>query len=190
MAHLNNSQLQTLITNSLADNETGEISALDLRAVTSALLENLGGWQVRANSVVTPQTVIANTPTIVTNDHSVGTSENLPIYVTNPILVANKVSLAEFKADSFVHLKGHFHITTTTANTVFNFAQKAYSSEDVLLETQEFESHYFKTVGTYYIVSHLMSNVSGLAGGYVQLEMTSDSNVDILWESTMARVGL
>tara|TARA_R110000772_G_scaffold209796_2_gene320345 strand:+ start:8291 stop:8860 length:570 start_codon:yes stop_codon:yes gene_type:complete len=189
MAHLNNSQLQTLITNSLADNETGEISALDLRAVTSALLENLGGWQVRTNSVVTPQTVIANTPTIVTNDHSVGTSENLPTYVTTPILVANRVSLAEFEADNFIQLKGRFKIITTTANTVFNFAFKAYNSENVLLRTQEFESNYFKTAGTYYIVSHLMDNISGFAN-YAQLEMTSDANVDILWEDTMVRVGL
>ena len=189
MAHLNNSQLQTLITNSLADNETGEISALDLRAVTSALLDNLGGWQVKDNSVVTPQTIIANTPTIVSNDHSIGTSDNLPTYVTTPLLVADKVNVAELKYGSFLQLKGHFHITTTTANTVFNFAFKAYDSEDVLLRTQEFESNYFKTAGNYFITSHLMDNVSGYAS-YVKLEITSDANVDILWESTMVRVGL
>lgn len=191
MANLTNSQLQTLINTSLADNETGEISALDLRGVTDALLHSIGGWQVRANSNTTPQTILADTSTIVTNDHSVGTFENKPVYLTGDMLIANRISLAELTEGSVLHLRAHLDVTTTAANTVFHLTGKAYNAGGTLIETIEFDSHYFKSAGTYSITSHLMTFVVSLsAGGYTELEMNSDANVDVLWKNTIVRVGL
>lgn len=174
----------------LADNNTGDISAADMRLLMDRLLRKAGGVVFLKNSTAVKQSILADTPTLLEMDGLDPTTDltAAPYYLSNNPLVNNKLSVAQLDEYTTVHHRIIIKITTSAPNEVIRIIGVGRLPNGTEVVRLDIDEMYFRDAGDYEISPHFMVfNIPALSGGTLEIQTQSTGAFQANLESVLIR---
>lgn len=186
---MTSNELKTQLDSLFADNSTGQISAADLRQVTSELLTKVGGMAYYENTAGAVSVTGGATEVVHFDGLGANTYRGAePYYITENPVGADRFSFAEIPAFSVVHFRMNLDLTTTANNQTVKIIARGYTPEGTqVLEVTVAEVTY-KAIGDYNYNAHFMAfNNPVVNGGYLELLATSAEDCSVDFKNALVR---
>lgn len=186
-----NIEIKALGEANLADNNNGDITPFKMRETFGAMLNHLGGNVYLVNSSTTPQTINANTPTILQNDGNGVLSRTVyrPHYLNaDNFLQGNLIHFDDLINATIVSMRFECEFTTPS-NT--NVKLTAIFRDSVGTEAfrLQFEEVHYKSAATHKLTSNFQFFMdTNITDGTMELVYESDTNTSALLKSMMADI--
>jgi len=187
---MTSSALKTLQDTPLNDNNSGQITPEDLRAVLTELIKKSGGWADYNNSNLTAQNISSGVWTALTNNGlGIYTNETYLPYYSNSLFGNNEIDLNGLPLGTVLTIRFELTLGILSNNTDVLFRINAKDSDGVSVYTSLFDYRAFKSTGTLTGVNFYEMYVgANILNGSIALEVYSDHNITSLWSGAFITI--
>ena len=186
-----NIEIKALGEANLANNNEGDITPQKMRETFGAMLNHLGGNVYLVNSSTTPQTILANTPTILENDGqgALSITAYRPHYLNAAtFLQGNLIHFDDLINSTIVSMRFEceFDVPANTNIKLTAIFRDTTATEAFRLQ---FEEVYYKSAAVHKLTSNFQFFMdTNIENGTMELVYESDTNSNAILKSVMADI--
>lgn len=186
-----NIEIAALGAANMPDNSSGFITPARMRDTFGAMLDHLGGNVYLVNSSTTPQSISADTPTILTNDGAGALSVSIyrPHYLSvSTFLSGNLIHMDDLLVGTLVNNRIECEFVTSS-NTNISLTAVFRDSGGVEAFRLKFAEVYYKSAGTHKLTPNFQFFMdTNITNGTMEIVYESDNSSTAILKSIMADI--